>query len=165
MGDRGVGAGDQAKAGRRLRPQPSCTGTTMFTAWGAGQQGCRPRRRGDDVRGGDLGPRVRGAAHVGAETIPSNDGFTGVTVCSPCEQNSDPVERLHGARGVCDICRRPDVSGHGARGVCPILDRLDVCRHGGLARSDDGGDSARRQTAPAPNRPRSRTGVCGKAAG
>ena len=46
MGNRGVGAGDQAKAGRRLRPQPCRTGTALFTAWGAGQQECRPCRCG-----------------------------------------------------------------------------------------------------------------------
>lgn len=35
--------GDQAKAGRRLRPQPSCTGTVLFKGGGTGGEGCSPR--------------------------------------------------------------------------------------------------------------------------
>ena len=58
-------------------------------------------------------------------------------------ESSDPVERLHGARGVCRISDRPDIAGN-----CVVM------------RSDDRGDSARRQAAPAPNRSRSRTGAC-----
>ena len=34
---------DQAKAGRRLRPQPCCTGTVLFKGGGTGGEGCSPR--------------------------------------------------------------------------------------------------------------------------
>ena len=165
MGNRGVGAGDQARRAvgsdrNHPVPEPCCSRPGVLVS--------------------------KGAAHVGAETIGPFGTFAAAMPslipqscgmrCSPCgssgdgsralacdarisvsvsvsvsallravltaSENSDPVERLHGARGVCCICNRLDVSGYGR-----------------VVRPDDRGDSTRRQAAPAPDQSRSRTGA------
>ena len=87
----------------------------------------------------------KGAARAGRAAIRTNVRFGQDRQSSPREQSGEPVEsRLRARPGcTCEVSRTCDV----------LTDREVAC-------SDDRGDSARRQEAPAPNRSRSRTGAC-----
>ena len=136
----------------RNHPVPGPCGSRVGALVGEGAA-CSPRAQSGDWGNSPFG-RAGHAQPVREELEGRGDveSFTTRTDSlgreQPCGSSGDPVERLHGARGVWKVLSR----------------RAHVRLHSDVTRPDDRGDSARRQAAPAPDQSRSRTGRVWKTA-
>src|SRR5699024_10807881 len=88
-----------SKAGRRLRPQPSCTGTALFKGGGTGGEGCSPCGSGGDVNGEndkECGPRRRGSASGVAAAAGAARSRLTAGVDMPCNAKKRPPRTSQG---------------------------------------------------------------------